>query len=393
MIRHAIVADNGLRYAFGHHHEFDRRLREELEASGISTTIFAHDKPVDLVAREAHVVPHFSRFLYEEIAPAADSITGFLDDYLSHNAAFARDMAKLAEVVDFDGALLIVPAATSRTILGLADWLAKTRLPATAGLAVVLPAAVDGLQPGHPVDSYQLLYRHALRRLLATAGVPTRLVSLSPDQSAAYAGLADHPVETSPYPVCAIWSDDTASRPDGALRVIYCGDPRSEKGFDILPEVVAATRAAGPNIEFVIQVTYERPDDRTTASLAAAGATIVSGFLAAPDFMRLIRHGDIVLLPYQTEKYRIGTSALFAEVAFLDRPMIVPDRTSMAAMMRMYGFGGAIAADPSPAAVTRALLDVASDLANQRRRATTAGATFRSRHGMSQFARFLLRDA
>lgn len=391
MTRHAIVADNGLRYAFGHHHEFDRRLGEELAAAGVPTTLFAHREPVDLVGGEANLVPHFTRFLYE---PAnADPIAGFIDDYLAHNEAFARDMAHLAGMADLEDALLILPAATSRNILGLANWVATGSLPSSARLVLVLPAAVDALREDAGVNSQQVLYRHALKRLLSVSGGRARLVSLWPPQSTAYSGLADHPVATAPYPVCAGTPADGDGLPCEPMRVVYCGDPRPDKGFDLLPAIVAHVHAARPAIRFVVQVTYVPAGDQTIAQLAAAGVEIVSGFLMAADFAHLIRHGDVVLLPYQDPKYRIGTSALFAEVAYLDRPIVVPENTTMAAMMRTMALSGSIAPDAGAEALAAAILQVASDRQAHRIRATAAGAAFRAEHGMNRFVEFLLRNA
>jgi hypothetical protein len=99
----------------------------------------------------------------------------------------------------------------------------------------------------------------------------------------------------------------------------YLGGRRRDKGFNCLPRCVAAISAAERGARFIIQC-YRHPDDavdpeveRAAVELAAMPrVTLIPTALSESGFTKLMRESAVVLLPYDENVYRYGSSGIAA---------------------------------------------------------------------------------
>ncbi|XYD08919.1 glycosyltransferase [Methylobacterium sp. NMS12] len=126
---------------------------------------------------------------------------------------------------------------------------------------------------------------------------------------------------------------DAAPRVDDALRVLYLGDARLEKGYTDLPAAVASlwTDLVGPGrIRFVIQSNFNTPGGEpgvlsAQQQLAAYGdrrVRLLPEALDAPAYYRHLAEADIALIPYDAGRYRERSSGVLVEAMAAGLPVV-----------------------------------------------------------------------
>ncbi len=206
--------------------------------------------------------------------------------------------------------------------------------------------------------------------------------------AADYAALAGFHFGVLPIPFRAdLIPAPPARSVTAALRVLFLGDLRDEKGFTKLPPLVRAMRADGRGrVQFVVPGALH-PEEREPAMLAALAELETypesqverpfhDGFVPAEDYYRLLSSADIVLCPYDANAYRSRSSGVFAEAVAAGKPTIVPADTWMASE-QWPGSGEAYRDDRD---LLRALQRVVSDHARYRTAAETTRARWLNRH-------------
>lgn len=126
------------------------------------------------------------------------------------------------------------------------------------------------------------------------------------------------------------------------IRLSYFGDMRDEKGFYWLPELVAALKEdylLPGRISFVIQISrnpasYSRRSRRALKSLKKYDAHQVllvgqDGPLPPEEYYRLISETNVLLCPYQAQRYRQRSSGIFSEGIAAGIPTVCPANTWM----------------------------------------------------------------
>jgi glycosyltransferase involved in cell wall biosynthesis len=130
------------------------------------------------------------------------------------------------------------------------------------------------------------------------------------------------------------------------------GDARDGKGFFLLPELIRRLPAnVAKKLRFVIQcpVAASGPDNGTpprgyaeleaVASEGGDRVKLVPERLSQNDYTDLLRHLDVVLIPYWHASYTWATSGIFAEALALSKPVVVPTGTWMASELKKSGAG------------------------------------------------------
>lgn len=148
--------------------------------------------------------------------------------------------------------------------------------------------------------------------------------------------IGEERVRVLPIPHCL---EELAPRPheEGApLRLTYLGNARSEKGFDLLPDLVKALKPdflstgrvqilAQSNIPVSLE---EAAVARAAAELARYPRTqvqLIDRELSLPEFQELIFSADIVLLPYRGDLYRRRSSGILVQALAAGKPVVVPE--------------------------------------------------------------------
>ncbi|KAF0182040.1 MAG: group 1 glycosyl transferase [Alphaproteobacteria bacterium] len=164
--------------------------------------------------------------------------------------------------------------------------------------------------------------RDALRRA-AMEAVAIDWCADTGELAAAYAAILGRTVRTIRIPVdLARLSEDAVQRPlPPPVRVAFIGESRREKGFHLLPDIVATVRRdADAEVRFTIQLMPGEAgaDPSVTKAMArlragADGVDLVHGALDQDAFHGVLAASHVLLLPYAANAYARRSSGLLVE--------------------------------------------------------------------------------
>lgn len=244
-------------------------------------------------------------------------------------AAFAAEVRPV--VADArPGDVVLVGTAGEIELAGLARAIAAVRPPRGVGWHALLHFPIyRGFTADFPRQDAALGDVAALLAEATRGPDPVVLHAVTPELAAEYARLAGHAIDVLPFPV-AIVPPPRESRAAGPLRVACLGEPRPEKNSDVIARVVAA--AVGledlrSTVRFVVQDAARRegrpprgqgPVHRALAELSRASAgggpvDLIPGPLDPNCYARELAAADVVLLPYDQDRYRSRCSAILLE--------------------------------------------------------------------------------
>lgn len=245
--------------------------------------------------------------------------------------AFAHDLAPaLAELRSGD--VFLLATASELEIAGLAQAIAAARpAPGIGWHALVHFPVYRGFTADFDRQDRRLAWARDLLRT-ARATVPElQLHATTEELAAQHARLAGGPVGMLPYPIqsAPVDADGDRRRGDG-LRVSCLGDARPEKGSQALPAIVAAALAdpllagvrfavqSNPGFDVRSRAAEHRAVSRALATLArqaAAGGPVdlLPGPLDGAGYARALAETDVMLLPYDQERYRVRCSGIVLE--------------------------------------------------------------------------------
>ena len=134
------------------------------------------------------------------------------------------------------------------------------------------------------------------------------------------------------------------SRDDAIKHVVYLGDARPEKGYLYLPDLIAGLwqgYAQPGKVRFTIQSNFNVPDGergaldarRRLAQFPDDVVTLITEPLSPKDYYRLLTDADIVVLPYNANRYAARSSGVLAEALSAGKVVVAPSGTWMAAQL------------------------------------------------------------
>ena len=188
---------------------------------------------------------------------------------------------------------------------------------------------------------------------------------------AGYERLCKTPFRLLPVPVDA--PPLLKEKPTGVFVVGYLGDSRDEKGFDLLPEVIAEVRRKRPDrsVRFLIQLNLNTlegdPGARTAmdALITSQGEDVelVQGPLSPEDYTALLRRTDIVLLPYRPHAYAERSSGILMEAITAGLPTVVTRGAWLEATIENASSltPAGVVAHPEADALADAVIEIADD--------------------------------
>lgn len=121
-----------------------------------------------------------------------------------------------------------------------------------------------------------------------------------------------------------------------AMKLVYLGGARAEKGFHLLELAESSLRKnyAGKllwRLQAPIGGALEEPEviaaRRHLSSVRDGSVELVERNLASSEFQSLLLSADLVLLPYVAEFYRARSSGILVQVLAAGKPVIVPAGT------------------------------------------------------------------
>ena len=162
--------------------------------------------------------------------------------------------------------------------------------------------------------------------------------------TADYDELSDIAFTTLPIPLRhdMIELNQREQRPSGEpLNIVYLGDARPEKGYQHLPGLVSAiwpTHVRTQRARFTIQSNFNLPGGepgipearRQLRQYPAHQVRILDELLTDAEYYAELGQADLVVIPYESHRYRARTSGVLAEALAAGKPVVVPEDTWMA---------------------------------------------------------------
>ncbi len=344
-LAHLTVIDPSARPSEPRHMEALRRIVAAARRLDVPLAVVAHREAGEALAGAGGRLP----------IAAEDGVHDWAE---MDDAALAPALARLGENLSFllagTGSApdrhVLVPFTDAILFALLVDRLAGLPARERPFVHLVLPWDEERLpnadrvgEPARLVKAARALNREAPRLFLYAPSRP-----LARRLSRRLATTVE-PLELPPPPELAA----TPPPPPAAFTVAVPGAPRVEKGFCLLPEIVAAHDAASANprgTRFLVQHHRARVPGEEWIRLEAAAASLrarpgghvslLEAPLSSEAWYRLLLQVDALLLPYDAAAYRDRPSALFAD--------------ARAAGRLVFTLEGNFRADPGGARIVRA---------------------------------------
>lgn len=357
----AILIDPALRSEAGHHLKLSVELSKAANSMGHKPVWIVH-KNLDprLVPDFVQFIPAFSSGIYERqmglFGRALRPVVGerrYLRSTFAERAweiqlrrKFPTPLLNGDRCLELVDALrsqkpvkndhLIVHSAEPQTVDMLGTWAAgqpKGELPA-------IHVRTCWSTPNMPFANYGGGFAHVLARLASAS----RLLTISAETPAGAQRLAKETglhVDVSPHLV-----DDATLRlqpralSSDALVVGWLGEPRSEKGLRILPDIIRAVLAAKPErpLKFLLQCggRNSRKARDLDAQLAEFGEAVEKLDVAVSQdvYLNALNRCDILLLPYDPDVYppERGSGAV-VEALLTAKPIVATAGTYAASLI------------------------------------------------------------
>ncbi|HEX7446496.1 MAG TPA: glycosyltransferase [Pirellulales bacterium] len=146
------------------------------------------------------------------------------------------------------------------------------------------------------------------------------------------------PISVSPQPATRAGATGETASPARPWHIVYIGDARTEKGFHLLPHLVADLAAEGPPVRFTFQSNYNIPGGEPAAAVARAQldccpnerVRLLDEPLTSDAYRQLLLSADVVVVPYDRDNYYARSSGIFAEALVAGKPVVVPGGSWMA---------------------------------------------------------------
>jgi glycosyltransferase involved in cell wall biosynthesis len=356
--RALVLVDNNLSDRVGHHFNYALALKDQCSALGRPFRALVKETAPAEVRASLSAEGVFSQGIHEDSSsnpypPEWGSLRSTYD-FLRSNEAFARELevglARTARPFDH----VFLPNATPRQILGLALLIRKNPIYRTQRFSLLLrytTLAASGLLKDRKTTLDKDMaeqYATAFEKLReADPSGCVRIASDSAGLAKEFAALAQKPIEVWPIPHTLHSSSGSCpseipAKTPGKIRLVYLGDAREEKGFELLPAAVRACMedASLSSVEFVFQaLVSSRYHARMglvigeLERLQAPNLHLIQSSLSPDAYRALLESADLVLLPYDAATYRSRTSGPFVEAICAGKPVVIPRDSWMSAQL------------------------------------------------------------
>lgn len=383
-MKQAIIIASGLADLVGHEFEYTAAVAKALRHRGYSVSILGARDAVPEVAALEGFVPVFRR----TARPLGTKAPPW--EFFRLVGIFLADLHKAVSSLRLEKEDLVF--AHTITYPNFVGWvwswlwsgkaLPKTILLFRYSLMLRNPSRFRVLRQLLLPQAYRVLFW-----LLQRSSRPPVIVVDSEDLREEYRFYTSLPIKVVPIPLDVNGLDGMHSamavQSCGRLdrRLLYLGDVRGGKGFELLPPLVEALKTNNAS-DLSITIHCGRPPERyIEPGLARAfirlqefsknGAVeLIPSSLTRTDYLSLLANADIVLLPYRREYYAGQTSNVLAEAFAAGKPVVVPKDTWMASQVLATGAGAIFESGSADSLVhaTREILENLFTYANAARR-------------------------
>lgn len=325
-MKRLVILDPSLLTLLSHNYsEANALLREATEIS-LATEIFCH-RDAEPTVREIPAKPYFQLHGYGHMV-ASRPATDFMAVNYS-NQAIRKDLSGLTSDLTPDD-FIFFPTVTCNMILAISQWLNEFKAGRAPRFGFCLMFPPTNIASGRPSHIAKEIYQKAFDQFPAQLAERIVFTCEVDRLSDTYASMLGVRPLTLPIPTCAA-TRATLSGSTRELRIVYLGAGRAEKGFHLLPDLLPIIHRQHPEIRFMIQgVGYEaeyiKPIVQQLRTLDDY-VTLIERPISDEELLAAMQESDLLLLPYDAERYMERGSMLFTEAKRTGIPMILPQGT------------------------------------------------------------------
>ena len=390
--------DPNLKSAAGHYLGYATRVADAAEAMGVETVIVASTKMAP-IQTSRHVLPMLELDYWQEMCPSGDDP----HDHLSNSAELLADTLTLIqddEDISSDD-ILFFPYINLAEVMALARWRRLSEITPRTVLLFRRDLDEQGTDSGTGARTGASLLRQALADLYSCPGSENiRLLTDSDNLTEEHSQALRRRFQTAPIPVDPALSAPRRPRCDDTVTIVYLGDARTEKGYACLPSIAYALKdelTAG-KVRMIIQSNFNVP--RGEPGIAAArdflsrmpNVAILRHSISEVEYNEYLFSADLILLPYQVDRYISRTSGILAEAICAGVPAIVPQGTWLADQVRRHG-AGVTYEGLEPDGAAKAAVGALESLDTLKQRADERRSAYAHFHRPSRLAEFVCGSA
>ena len=336
MIRNACYIDAALQSNTGHHANVCRNITGELRRRGIEVDILANASVESGLMEELGALPVFRHNPYSRIT-GRKSI-----NFSLAQASFLADLGEMTEGRHYG--LVYVNSVLPAQLAGVIRW-GQTRY----GVANMPPVAVEFGPPSGvgcvdgPAGHWRQFpdqYRSAAAGLSEDYSGNFLFFAFDPAVSGDYSRLLGFAVETLPHVQTGGEIRLRVGGEQGRPVVGFLGHQRLEKGYHLIPDLLRLLLEKDVRARFLVHNAdiHETAIARELRELAAADARVRFDQKSAGQcyWNRLLDGTDIVVLPYEPNRYAATFSGVAVEAVSCGLPVIGPNGTTMKTLAERY---------------------------------------------------------
>ena len=367
-----VYADPGLRDNLGHHANSCRHILGETFARGLGCAALADMQVQPSLRDELKVNPWFRCNTYTHYD--RDPFCGWLTNFEFVSRTTQEDMARLRGIGPED--IVYLNSAQPAQFSALVQW--GKSLPPEARPTVIIEFGTDPgvdlvetperihVRPHDPqVDPRAILHRYTARQLNDQDQQWLRLATYDAQSSSVFQFLLSFPVLTLPLPQRAVTGcrDRTGQRP---ITIGIMGHQRREKGYGMVPELVARLLSARNDVRFLVHNGWPEglvEQQQALRNIAAADSRLILNEEAAGHelWSHLLDQSDLIVCPYQRGRFIASYSAVASEAISNAIPLVVPAGTTLNGVLREFGNPGTTFDQDTPDSVFQATMAALDD--------------------------------
>jgi glycosyltransferase involved in cell wall biosynthesis len=387
--------DPNLKSAGGHYLGYAMRVAEAGETLGIPSVIVG-SACAPRSRANPKILPELELDYWQEMCPAAG------EDPHEHLAASAERFAKsLNRVQDGEGLgdsdILFFPYINLAEIMGLARWRRQAGIAPRTALLFRRDLDEQGIDAAIGARAGACLLRQALADLYACPGSDRiRLFTDSDNLSEEHGQALRRRFHTAPIPVDPALFAPANRRPGGATTLLYLGDARREKGYLALQGIAQALKddLLSGTVRLIVQSNFNVPGGEPGIASARdflssmPNVTVLRDPITEQQYGHYLSSADLILLPYQVDRYVSRTSGILAEAICAGVPALVPQGTWLAEQVRRHG-SGVVYDSLDTDGPAHGALEALKSIENLRSRAEDRRAAYAHFHRPSRLAEFV----
>jgi glycosyltransferase involved in cell wall biosynthesis len=337
------LADPSLLSFSGHCYEYLASLAAPLQRRGHQVVLVGNVEVDAFLRDERSVSPCFRLWCDERFESPEQT-------RIEHEQTIRDDLLSMSRKFQVnENDVVVINTLRHWAIRGVVDWLEA--LPARRQPATALILHFTAFPDPNLSEGSEFHYRDAFHRI-ETSDCRDRIVLTADSEQLISEYSLINPTllfHLAPIPHAAVHGNDrdTLARIKAGerIRIGYVGEARSNKGFDLLPRLLARAKKAGlmESLELHVHAYCSNPGApfyrRTLSGLRHPAAFLYFDPMDEQEYSDFLARLDVVVLPYTIDNYHSQTSGVFAEAMASGKIVVVPKGTWLSTQLRRYGGG------------------------------------------------------